>query len=165
MDGRRRSFNTALTQTEQREPGLWIAAQTVTVPVRLFGPIEIAAQPFDLAELIVRLGNAADVDMSDVRAYVQGFVFRVAPGALDLHDLRAMYPTDPFEQHCGSHPIAPVGYDLRPGTGPTDIGELVAGAHEVAIDVPGRTWARALLTTPPTSLRRAGRVPCGRVRA
>ena len=35
-------MNTALTQTEQREPGLWIAAQTVTVPVRLFGPLEVA---------------------------------------------------------------------------------------------------------------------------
>ena len=35
----------------------------------LVGPIEVAAQPFDLAELIVRLGNDADVDVRDVRAY------------------------------------------------------------------------------------------------
>ena len=66
-DQRGSRVGAALGEAEEGEPRLGVAAQLVTLAVRVLGAIEIAAQPSDLTDLVAAFGDDADVDVGGVR--------------------------------------------------------------------------------------------------
>ena len=59
------------------------------------------------------------------------------PVALDLQDLGPVHPADAHERAAAGMRLAPARGRLRPLGGPAEVAELVAGRHQVAVDVAG----------------------------
>ena len=77
-DGRRRP---ALGEAEQGQARLGVAAELVGLPVGRLGPGQVAAEPADVAELVVALGGAGDVQVGQVPADQGGLPLGLGPGA------------------------------------------------------------------------------------
>ena len=90
-----------------------------------------------LAELVVALGGAGDVQVGQVLADQGGLPLGLGPGAPALQDLGAVDPADAGEQHGRGQAGQPAAGRLGPLGGPADVGQLVEGGHQVAVDVAG----------------------------
>src|SRR5439155_23363836 len=126
-----------LRETEQGQPGIGVTAQLVALTVGVLSAIEISPQPHDLADLVAAFSHDAGVDVGDVPANPLGFVLSLRPGTADLHHLGPMDPADALVQDRGRDSVAPVRRRLGPRCRPADVTQLVAGGHEVAVDVAG----------------------------
>ena len=76
--GRRRP---ALGEAQQGQARLGVAAELVGVPVGRLGPGQVAAEPADVAELVVALGGAGDVQVGQVPADQGGLPLGLGPVA------------------------------------------------------------------------------------
>jgi hypothetical protein len=109
----------------------------VGAPVGRLGAGQVAPEAAELAELVVALGGAGDVQVGQLQADQGGLPLGLGPGALAGHDLGAVDPADAGEQHGRRQAGQPAAGRLRPLGRPADVGQLVEGGHQVAVDVAG----------------------------
>ena len=123
----------SLREAQQRQARLGLQAQLARASIRLLGRRELPFQTMDLCLLVERGGGSPPVDALRTRAGAPRFLDRLRPGAVQLHDLRAMHLADAGEgDHIGLA-LAPLRQGGRPLAGAVERIDLLTGLDHAAV--------------------------------
>ena len=123
-------------QAQQRHPGQRVPAQLVGTPVRRLRGIEVAPEPVQLTDAVVRLSRDRDVQGLQVCRRLPRL--RLSTNPLPVHDpqLGTVDPADPGEHHRRGMPREPAFGQRGPTLRPGKVQELEAKRHRVAVKRP-----------------------------
>ena len=123
----------ALGQPQQRLTRLGVSPELVCFSIRLFGCVEVAASPPDLADLVEARGRRERVVGLEVGARIDGLALGLVPLAAQPEDLGAVHATASREA-ARLLDVAPAVRCLGPLTGAVEVADTLGAGDRHAVD-------------------------------
>ena len=136
MDGNRRG-GIALGKTHERETGLGIPPRAMSGEQGLLRARDVSPVESDPSELAQRPSELASQVRAQFLAGHERLTLRLVARAAQPEDLGAVDPAATVEAPDGTR-LAPPLHRLGPFLGHVVLREALQGAHELAVDDPGR---------------------------
>src|SRR5439155_15258153 len=129
---------------EQRQTGLGLDPELGGPGEGILGALEIAQATANLADIAEPERGVEEVDARQLGARLTGFLLGLLPFPAQLEDLCSVDPAETGEgaERMGCRPHRA---DVRPLRGAPEIAQLLTGADQAAVHLPGGEGAEAPL--------------------